>query len=99
VGELRVKESDRLAAVVGMLGAFGASAEARGDDLVVHGTRALVPGSFAAAGDHRMAMAAAVAALAVPAGGAPSRIRGFGSVATSYPGFARHLDELAGVPR
>jgi len=96
VGELRVKESDRLAAVVALVHAFGGAAEAHGDDLVVHGSPALSAGSFDAAGDHRMAMAAAVAA-AVATGSEPSRITGFESVATSYPRFADHLDELAAV--
>jgi 3-phosphoshikimate 1-carboxyvinyltransferase len=96
VGELRVKESDRLAAVVTLVHAFGGAAEARGDDLVVHGSATLSAGSFDAAGDHRMAMAAAVAA-AVAGAGEPSRITGFESVATSYPRFADHLDELAAV--
>ena len=58
VGELRVKESDRLAAVVSMVRTFGARAEADGDDLVVHGSPRLRSGSFDAGGDHRMAMAA-----------------------------------------
>jgi 3-phosphoshikimate 1-carboxyvinyltransferase len=102
VGELRVKESDRLAAVVALVGAFGGVAEADGDDLVVHGTPSLSAAGFDAAGDHRMAMAAAVAAAAVTGGGGGadgaegSLIRGFESVATSYPGFADHLDFLAG---
>jgi 3-phosphoshikimate 1-carboxyvinyltransferase len=90
VGELRVKESDRLAAVVALVRAFGGVAEAEGDDLVVHGTPSLSAGEFDAAGDHRMAMAAAVAAAA-------STIAGFESVATSYRGFAGHLEHLAGA--
>jgi 3-phosphoshikimate 1-carboxyvinyltransferase len=95
VGELRVKESDRLAAVVALVRAFGASGEADGNDLVVHGAPALSSAAFDAGGDHRMAMAAAVAAAAVRAAG-PSRISGFDSVATSYPRFADHLESLAG---
>jgi 3-phosphoshikimate 1-carboxyvinyltransferase len=101
MGELRVKESDRLTAVVALVSAFGGSAEARGDDLVVHGTPSLSAGRFDAAGDHRMAMAAAVAAAAVPHNAVPdaagaSLISGFESVATSYPRFASHLDRLSG---
>jgi 3-phosphoshikimate 1-carboxyvinyltransferase len=98
VGELRVKESDRLAAVLALVRAFGGRAEADGDQLVVQGTPSLSAGAFDAAGDHRMAMAAAVAAAAVDggAGGADaSLISGFESVATSYPGFAGHLQYLA----
>jgi 3-phosphoshikimate 1-carboxyvinyltransferase len=95
VGELRVKESDRLAAVVALVRAFGGRAEAQGDDLVVEGVPALSAGRFDAGGDHRMAMAAAVAGAAV-AGDRASTVSGFDVVATSYPGFARHLEQLAG---
>ncbi|MGH9019392.1 MAG: 3-phosphoshikimate 1-carboxyvinyltransferase, partial [Acidimicrobiales bacterium] len=95
MGELRVKESDRLAAVVNLVRAFGGEAEAEGDALFVHGTHALAAGMFDAGGDHRMAMAAAVAAATVADGAAVSHVSGFGSVATSYPGFAADLDALA----
>jgi len=94
VGELRVKESDRLAAVLSMVRAFGGAAEAVGDDLVVHGVGSLTAGQFAATGDHRMAMAAAVAAAGAGAG-ASSTISGFESVASSYPAFADDLHRLA----
>jgi 3-phosphoshikimate 1-carboxyvinyltransferase len=93
VGELRVKESDRLTAVIGLVQAFGGAARAVGDDLVVEGGAALSAGEFDAAGDHRMAMAAAVAAMATVSAGV-SRISGFESVATSYPRFAEDLDRL-----
>lgn len=95
MGELRVKESDRLAGVQRLLRAFGAVAELTGDDVVVRGGRPLAAGVFAAEGDHRMAMAAAVAGLAVPADAGVTRISGFDAVATSYPLFAAHLDLLA----
>jgi 3-phosphoshikimate 1-carboxyvinyltransferase len=94
VAELRVKEVDRLEAVAAMVEAFGASARIVGDTLAVTGTSGrLRPGRFESRGDHRMAMAAAVAALAVPQG--RSLITGFGAVETSYPGFAAALDRLA----
>jgi 3-phosphoshikimate 1-carboxyvinyltransferase len=95
VGELRVKEVDRLAAVVRLLEAFGVEAEVEGDELRVQGvgpTGALTPGRFRSEGDHRMAMAAAVAALA--AGPGESVIEGFEAVATSYPGFLADLEHL-----
>ncbi len=95
VGELRVKEVDRLAGVVRLVRAFGAGAEAEGDELRVHGVGpagALVPGRFDSEGDHRMAMAAAVAALVAAPG--ESVIDGFEAVATSYPGFLADLDRL-----
>ena len=95
VGELRVKESDRLAGVVDLVRAFGARADVDGDDLVVRGAGRLTPGVVDARGDHRMAMAAAVAGLA--AGSDPTRISGWAAVATSYPRFARDLARLTGA--
>jgi cytidylate kinase len=94
VGELRVKEVDRLAAVAAMVEAFGAVAHVEGDTLSVTGTGGrLRVARFDSLGDHRMAMAAAVAALAAPPG-ARSLITGFDATSTSYPGFA---DALAGL--
>ncbi|HLH29520.1 MAG TPA: 3-phosphoshikimate 1-carboxyvinyltransferase, partial [Acidimicrobiales bacterium] len=97
VGELRVKESDRLAGTAAMLGAFGVEAAVEGDDLLVTGR----PGPWSAArleagGDHRMAMAAAVAAVAATTPGSRTTIGGFETVATSYPGF---LEALAALRR
>jgi 3-phosphoshikimate 1-carboxyvinyltransferase len=97
VGELRVKESDRLAGVAQLVAAFGARAEVEGDDLCVHGTGQLRAGALDAHGDHRMAMAAAVAGLA--AGTGPTRIAGWAAVATSYPRFAADLASLTGGGR
>lgn len=97
VGELRVKESDRLAAVASLVRSLGAGAEVVGDDLVVHGVgpeRSLVHAPSSSGGDHRMAMAAAVAALAAGAGA--SELQGFSVVATSYPGFLDDLRALGG---
>lgn len=93
--ELRVKESDRVATTCAMLRAFGVSVDERPDGLVIHGR----PGArFRAAhvdahGDHRIAMAAAVAALAADG---PCRIDDVDNVATSYPGFADAVNRLAG---
>ena len=94
VGELRVKEVDRLAAVADMVEAFGASARVEGDTLAITGVGGPLRGArFDSRGDHRMAMAAAVAALAAAAG-EQSLITGFDAVATSYPAFADHLARL-----
>ncbi len=95
VGELRVKESDRLVGVAELVRAFGGRAEVDGDDLWVSGTGELAPGTVDARGDHRMAMAAAVAALA--AGSEASTVAGWEAVATSYPGFAADLARLDGA--
>ena len=86
VAELRTKESDRVAAICAMLQALGGQAEADGDTLTVQGTGGLRPGQVDAAGDHRIAMSAAVAAMAMPAG-AEVEISGWEAVATSYPRF------------
>ena len=100
MGELRVKESDRLEGTARLVGAMGAASRVEGDDLVIEGVR---PGGglrhfrFDSGGDHRMAMAAAVAALA--AGPGESRVDGFSGVATSYPAFLQHLRHLGGGAR
>jgi 3-phosphoshikimate 1-carboxyvinyltransferase len=96
VGELRVKEVDRLAAVADMVTAFGASARVEGDTLAVTGVGGPLRGArFDSRGDHRMAMAAAVAGLAARAG-ARSLVTGFDAVETSYRAFAADLRGLTG---
>jgi 3-phosphoshikimate 1-carboxyvinyltransferase/cytidylate kinase len=101
IGELRVKEVDRLAAVLDLISAFGATATADGDTLFVTGVGPdghLSGARFDSRGDHRMAMAAAVAGLAA-APGETSLLTGFDATATSYPGFAGHLHHLTeGAP-
>ncbi len=97
VGELRVKEVDRLAAVADMVAAFGASATIEGDTLAITGVGGPLRGArFDSQGDHRMAMAAAVAGLAAGPG-ERSLVTGFGAVETSYRGFADDLRRLTGV--
>lgn len=88
--ELRVKESDRLNGLASLVRALGGSASVEGDDLVVGGGR-LRGGHADARGDHRMAMAGAVAALAATA---DSTIDGMESVAVSFPGFVTALRSL-----
>jgi 3-phosphoshikimate 1-carboxyvinyltransferase len=84
--ELRVKESDRVTAMVDALTAVGAVAEARPDGLVVQGSAGapLAGGAVDSVGDHRVAMALAVAGLAASA---PIKVDGWESVTTSYPAF------------
>lgn len=92
--ELKVKESDRIATMVAALGAIGARIEGRDDGMTVNGgTRRLAGGRVASAGDHRVAMSLAVAALA---GTGPVEVDGWECVATSYPGFESHLEGVAG---
>jgi 3-phosphoshikimate 1-carboxyvinyltransferase len=91
--ELRVKESDRIATTCAMLRAFGVTCEPRADGFVVEGNpdRPLTAARVHADGDHRIAMAAAVAALIADG---PTEIDDADNVATSYPGFAAALTRL-----
>jgi len=91
--ELRVKESDRIATTCAMLQAFGIACEPRPDGFVVEGRpdRPLTAARVHADGDHRIAMAAAVAALVADG---PTEIDDADNVATSYPGFAAALNQL-----
>jgi len=90
--ELAVKESDRIASVTATLSAFGVAVEAAPDGLAVTGGRPR-PTTVDSHGDHRVAMAAAVAALACDG---ESRILDWPVVAVSYPAFADDLRRLGG---
>jgi 3-phosphoshikimate 1-carboxyvinyltransferase len=90
-GELRVKESDRISALVSGLRGLGADADELADGFHVSGRRPLAGGMADAAGDHRLAMAFAVAALGARE---PSTILGSGAVDVSYPGFFDVLESL-----
>jgi 3-phosphoshikimate 1-carboxyvinyltransferase len=92
VGELRVKESDRLSLIAENLRAVGASAEVSGDDLHVRGGDAPPRGSVRTAGDHRLAMAFAVLGT-VP--GAGIRVDDMACAAVSFPRFPETLRGLA----
>ncbi len=96
-GELRIKESDRIAALVAGFRALGIEADERTDGFVIAGPMAGSSrpsgGRADARGDHRMAMAFAVAALAAER---PSTIDGSDVVAISYPGFFETLGRLVG---
>lgn len=90
--ELAVKETDRIGAIEQELCQTGVAVEARRDGLLIRGGRP-GPARFKSHGDHRIAMAAAVVALACAG---ESRIQGWAAVATSYPEFGEHLATLAG---
>ena len=96
-GELRVKESDRIAALVAGFRALGIAADEYPDGFSVRGpalageSHRPPGGSADARGDHRMAMAFSIAALGAAA---PSTILGAESVAISYPDFFATLDRL-----
>jgi 3-phosphoshikimate 1-carboxyvinyltransferase len=85
--ELRVKESDRLAGLRDLLRDLGGDADLDGDSLVIEGG-GLRGGTAGSTGDHRMAMAAVVAALAASG---PSLVDGAEAAAVSFPGFAEAL--------
>ncbi len=90
-GELRVKESDRIATVVDGLRGLGASIEATEDGFAVRGAGSLRGGVLDAAGDHRLALLGAVAGLASEDG---VDVAGMDAAAVSYPGFAEDLASL-----
>jgi 3-phosphoshikimate 1-carboxyvinyltransferase len=90
--ELRVKESDRLYAMEEGLRAMGADITASDDGWVINGPRHLEGASVDAAGDHRVAMALAVAALIADG---KTEIEGAESVDISYPGFFDDLEALS----
>jgi 3-phosphoshikimate 1-carboxyvinyltransferase len=89
--ELRVKESDRIAATVDGLGGLGADIDATKDGFVVHGGSGIEGGSIDARGDHRMAMLGAAAGLASRSG---VEVIGMEAAAVSYPGFEDDLRSL-----
>jgi 3-phosphoshikimate 1-carboxyvinyltransferase len=91
VGELRVKESDRLGLIAENLRAIGAQAEVQGDDLVVHGTDAVFGGRVRTASDHRLAMAFAVLGT-LPR--ARIRIDDIACAAVSFPNFPQTLRKI-----
>jgi 3-phosphoshikimate 1-carboxyvinyltransferase len=90
--ELRVKESDRLAATADMLRANGVTVEIEGDDLIVHGKASVAGGGDVATHmDHRIAMAALMLGLASDN---PVRIDDSAFIATSFPGFVELMRSL-----
>jgi 3-phosphoshikimate 1-carboxyvinyltransferase len=90
--ELVVKESNRIGTLQTELGKLGVGVEGRSDGLVIRGGKAEA-GAFASHGDHRIAMAMAVAANAL---GTDSTVQGWRAVVSSYPEFARDLERLTG---
>ena len=87
--ELRAKESDRVESTVSMIRALGGGAEGTDDGFAVVGTGWLDAGTVDAASDHRIAMAAAVAATGATG---PVRIAGAEAADVSWPGFYDMLE-------
>ena len=91
--ELRVKESDRLAMIALMVKALGGTIELFDDGFAVDGPQQLRSGVVDPRGDHRIAMAAAVAGAGIPAG---VKVTGFDCSRVSYPDFIRDFTVLGG---
>lgn len=89
--ELRVKESDRIRAIAANLRAMGAQVEEREDGLKIPGGQRLRGAEIDSCGDHRIAMAFAVAALRAEG---ETRIRSADAAVISYPGFFAALEEV-----
>ena len=99
--ELRVKETDRIASTVSELRKMGAKIEPTPDGFIIEGPTRLAGGAVESQGDHRLAMAMAVAALAAHG---PTTVYGSEVTADSFPGFETTLQvlgadlEIAGAP-
>jgi 3-phosphoshikimate 1-carboxyvinyltransferase len=90
--DLRVKESDRIATMVGVLRAFGITCEELPDGLIIEGKEGpLEPARIDSKGDHRIAMTAAVLAMG---GRGPTTIVDCDCIATSFPRFVGTLRAL-----
>jgi 3-phosphoshikimate 1-carboxyvinyltransferase len=92
-GELRLKESDRIATVVEGLRGLGAEIDPFDDGFAVRGTGGLRGGRLDAQGDHRLALLGAVAGLASEEG---VEVIGMEAASVSYPGFEDDLRKLSG---
>jgi len=91
-GELRVKESDRIAALAGELGRLGADVRERPDGLRIRGGGPLAGATCSTRGDHRIAMALAVAALVARG---ETRLADCACIGTSFPDFVSLLRLVA----
>ena len=93
-GRLRIKESDRLAAITAALNALGARVTEHPDSLTIYGRDRLAGGTVDCCNDHRIAMMAAIAATRCRE---PVTLLGAECVAKSYPDFWEHYRMLGGV--
>ncbi len=93
-GDLRVKESDRIATVARMLKAFGVEVEERPDGMVIEGIGRLSGAQLDCEGDHRLAMASAIGGLVAEG---ETTIERSEAVEVSYPGFWRDLEAVSGA--
>jgi 3-phosphoshikimate 1-carboxyvinyltransferase len=91
IGELRHKESDRVAGIVAGLAALGARIRADGDEIEIEGGRALRGATVASYDDHRLAMTFAIAGIIAQG---TTLVGQPGSADVSYPGFFDELERL-----
>jgi 3-phosphoshikimate 1-carboxyvinyltransferase len=91
--ELRDKEADRIAVIVRRLGELGAAVQERPDGFEIEGGRALRGARVSGGGDHRLAMALAVAGLVADG---ETMVEDEDAVAVSYPGFWQDLRTIGG---
>lgn len=90
-GELRVKESDRIAVTAELMRSLGADVEERPDGFMVAGSSSLSGGTYDSHGDHRLAMMLAVAGLVA---NGETMVTSAEVIPDSYPGFEDALREL-----
>src|SRR5699024_8603561 len=92
--ELRVKETDRIKAVVEVLTTLGANIEEKEDGMIIYGRTDLLGGTIKSYADHRMAMLGAIASLICK-----NRvvIDDISSIAISYPDFFDHIEKITDV--
>jgi len=96
IERLRIKESDRIKTTLAMLQALGCNAELRaseGEELLIHGTATIPGGTVDGANDHRIVMAAAIAASFAEK---PVTIQGAQAVAKTYARFFADFKQLGG---
>ena len=89
--ELRVKESDRIAATVTNLRAMGANVEETDDGMIIEGPSVLHGAALDSFGDHRIAMAFAIAGMLADG---ETTIANTACIATSFPGFHTIIERL-----
>ena len=92
LGELKVKETNRLETIQSELSRMGVTIRVEEDSLIVSGG-SITGGNVHSHGDHRIAMASAIAALV---GETTTQINGWEAVSTSYPKFEEDLSSLTG---
>jgi 3-phosphoshikimate 1-carboxyvinyltransferase len=93
--ELRVKETDRIAAVAGNLRKFGVPVEERPDGMIIEGGHPITAATVDSFGDHRIAMAFSILGLFAKG---TTKILNTDCIATSYPTFEKHLAEVVRGP-